>query len=119
MLFCNENILVKLLIIGVMFSATLLSQITFERTYGGNLREFAYDCLQIQNGGYIIIGFTRSYGAGENDVWLLKTDSLGDTIWTKTYGGVEEDGGRAIQKTLDDGFIIAGYTAYGIGFQSV
>lgn len=120
MSFCIKNILVKSLIVGiVIIFSTSYSQGTFERTYGGSLREFAYDCQQTHDSSYIIVGVTRSFGAGGDDVWLVKIDTLGDTLWTKTYGGIEDDGGRAIRQTADGGYIIAGHTAYGIGFHSV
>jgi hypothetical protein len=120
MLFCNYNSLVRLIALGVIILNTnLYPQVTFERTYGGILGEFAYGCQQTSDSNYIIVGVTRSFGSGGNDVWLVKIDTLGDTLWTKTYRGVEDDGGRAIQQTQDGGYVIAGHTFSGAGFHSV
>ncbi|MGC6491172.1 MAG: hypothetical protein ACON5E_07825, partial [Flavobacteriales bacterium] len=80
-------------------------------TYGGDGNEFGYSVKQTQDGGFIIVGYTTSFGNGGNDIYLIKTDSQGDTIWVKTFGGSENDGGRSIQQTSDGGFIITGYTS--------
>lgn len=78
------------------------------KTYGGDSIEVGNSVQQTLDGGYIIAGHTKSFGAGGFDVWLLKTDSLGDTLWTRTYGGVYDDYGYAIEQTTDSGYICAG-----------
>jgi hypothetical protein len=86
------------------------------RTYGGTNWDEGWFIQQTQDGGYIIAGLTFSYGAGNEDVYLIKTDSIGDTIWTKTYGGVNGDAGYSVQQTADSGYIIVGYTdSFGAG----
>lgn len=85
-------------------------------TYGGALDEDGQELLATSDGGYIIAGSTKSYGASHYDVMLLKVDSLGNEEWHKTYGGVNADCGYAIVATSDGGYAIAGYTAsYGSG----
>jgi N-acetylneuraminic acid mutarotase len=92
------------------------------KTYGGSANEEAYSTIMIEeleatqwHKRYLITGYTNSFGAGANDVYLIKTDSIGDTLWTKTYGGTGNDEGRSIIKT-SNGFLIAGYTnSFGAG----
>ena len=85
------------------------------RSYGGS----SYDggnSIDTTTNGYIIAGFTNSYGAGGSDVWLVRTNSSGMSQWTQTYGGVEDDYASSVSSTTDGGYIIAGYTAsYGAG----
>jgi hypothetical protein len=86
------------------------------RTYSGEGDDHGYSVQQTDDGGYVIAGFTESFGAGEEDVYLIKTDSSGDTLWTRTYGGVGFDYGRSVQQTEDGGYVIAGYTnSFGAG----
>lgn len=89
-------------------SRVLLAQISFEKTYGGSLDEWGGSVQQTTDGGYIIVGATGSSGIGEYDIFLIKTNSNGDTLWTKTFGSAYYDIGHAVQQTSDGGYIIAG-----------
>jgi hypothetical protein len=82
----------------------------WSKTYGGMLDDYGYYMDETSDGGFVIVGGTESFGAGDIDVYLLRTDSFGDTLWTKTYGGVYEDEGYSVSQTTDGGFIIAGST---------
>jgi len=86
------------------------------KTYGGNAIEEAHSVHQTTDGGYIIGGYTESFSAGQYDGYLIRTDSKGEILWTKTFGRNHEDIIRSVQQTLDDEFIIAGWTkSYGAG----
>ena len=61
------------------------------------------------DGGYIIAGDTRSFGAGNTDAWCLKLDASGNVIWQKTYGTAGPDSAKAVQVTADGGYFFAGH----------
>ncbi|SYZ72900.1 exported hypothetical protein [Candidatus Zixiibacteriota bacterium] len=90
------------------------------KTFGGPLTEYGNDIKATHDGGYIITGSTKSYGAGKKDVYLQKIDSLGNSLWAKTYGGVEDDEGWSVQATSDGGYIICGTTnSFGAGYSDL
>jgi hypothetical protein len=90
------------------------------KTYGGYKFDFGTHAKETSDGGYIVIGSTCSYGAGDEDVWLLKIDYLGVLEWEKFFGGEKTDFGSDIKPTSDGGYIITGSTAsYGNGKQDV
>jgi hypothetical protein len=95
----------------LLFSSSHAQQ-TWERTYGGTGNDFGQSGQQTTDGGYIVAGFTSSFGAGSWDVYLIKTNASGDTLWTRTYGGTDEDVGYSVQQTSEGGYIIAGYSGY-------
>jgi hypothetical protein len=92
-----------------LFQSLIHAQITFEKIMGGPLNEQANAILQ-EDGGYVIAGNTYSFGAGESDIYLVKTDEYGDTVWTKTYGDSAADYANALIEAGDGGYIIAGIT---------
>jgi hypothetical protein len=83
---------------------------SFEKTYGDSLNDEGYSVQETSLGGYIITGTTESFGSGGTDVYLVRTDENGDTLWTKTLGGSDDEQGYSIRETQDTGFIITGYT---------
>ena len=79
------------------------------RDYGGSEEyESAQSVVQTFDGGYALTGDTESFGAGYKDIYVVRTDCQGDTIWTGVYGEPEYDSGSCIQQTSEGGFIIAG-----------
>jgi hypothetical protein len=82
------------------------------RAYGGPSEEYGKSVQQTSDGGYAITGYTFSFGAGYDDVYLVKTNASGDTLWTRTYGGTGAfDRGYSVKQTADGGYFIAGCTA--------
>lgn len=78
------------------------------RNYPGNVYYSGNEVHQTTDGGYIIVGYTQLTGYGREDVLLIKTDSEGDTLWTRTYGTINMDHGSSVQQTTDGGFIVSG-----------
>jgi hypothetical protein len=86
------------------------------RAYGGAGYDQGKFIKQTSDQGYIVIGHTSSFGTGDYDIFLIKTDAGGDTIWTKTYGGYEFETGNAVYQTPDNGYILTGWTeSFGAG----
>jgi len=88
------------------------------RVYGGNSVEEGYSVQQTMDKGFIMTGYTSSFGTGDWDVYLIKTDSIGAVLWDRTYGGIDRDVGHFVQQTSDEGYIIGGRTfSFGAGYQ--
>lgn len=83
----------------------------WSRVYGGDDDDEAHALHATADGGYIVAGFTKSLGVGQNDVFLIKTDSAGIAEWTRTFGGGNDDEAYAVQQTRDGGYIVAGVTS--------
>jgi hypothetical protein len=103
-----------------LFTQSAYAQVVkFAKTYGGTGIEHARSVQQTSDGGYIVAGFTSSFGAGGRDILLIKTDAFGNLQWAKTYGGTDDDmnwGGWGAQQTSDGGYIVVGWTfSFGAG----
>lgn len=80
---------------------------------GGNDFEEGLDVQETADGGYIIAGSTASFGAGQLDAFLVKTDSLGNVKWQKTYGGTGYDEGRRVIINNSNEYVLMGNTDSG------
>jgi len=87
----------------------------WNKTHGSSEWDEGAAIAKAEGEGYIIIGSTSSYGAGEDDIWVIKINESGFEMWNKTFGGKKVDIGRSIDDT-QNGFIIGGITSsYGTG----
>lgn len=89
----------------------------WQKCLGGTGDDMAYDVIQIDDGGCIVIGFTDSNDGdvsgnhGEEDVWIVKLDKSGNLEWQKCLGGTDNDRALSIIHTDDNEYIVAGYTS--------
>ena len=78
----------------------------WQKTFGGTSADYGYSVRQTTDGGYIIAGDTRSFGAGNGDSYLIKTDAAGIMEWDNTYGGSGIDYAYSVRQTTDGGYIL-------------
>jgi hypothetical protein len=81
--------------------------VEWESTFGGIGEDRCYDVIEVGD-GYYVCGRTYSYGAGDADGWVIKTDTNGKQIWYKTYGGAYYDNFYAMVKLAGGGFVLTG-----------
>jgi len=95
----------------------------WDKRYGGIDQDVLSTVLQTTDGGYIVGGYSLSEANGDktqmsrgyNDYWIVKTDSMGNKIWDKRYGGAFDDLLVSMYQTSDGGYILGGYSGSGIG----
>ena len=93
-----------------------MSSTSFTKTYGGTNWDEVSSVQQTSDGGYILAGYTSSFGAGSYDIFFIKADENGNIVWAKTYGGTGGDFSYSVQQTSDGGYIVAGGTnSFGAG----
>lgn len=105
----------------VLLSAQLgVAQSTFMRTYGGPNSDIAYSFQLSPDGGYLIAGYTLSFGQGNRDVYVIRADAQGNLLWSKTYGSTDIDYGWTVDLTSDGGFIVGAHSgSFGLGSHDV
>jgi len=111
-------IVATLLVLHLILPNTLVfaTSVMWSKNYGGSKGEYSRSLIETSNGGYAIAGWTDSYGAGEEDFWLVKTDANGNMQWNQTYGGTYRDEAQSVIQTSDGGYALAGYThSFGAG----
>jgi hypothetical protein len=90
--------------------------IIWSQTYGGAGDDYAHSVIQTSDGGYALAGSTNSFGPGEINAYLVKTNANGNIVWNQTYGGRATNEAAAMIQTRDGGYAMAGYTdSYGAG----
>jgi hypothetical protein len=104
----------------VAMKLTMDGDTIWTRQFGGDLWDFCKQLVAMPDGGCTLFGQTYSYGAGEGDFYLVRLNSDGDTLWTRTYGGSSDESGESISITDDGGFYLTGHTeSFGTGKKDV
>ncbi len=94
--------------------------IIWNKTYGGNKKDTGKMIQPTTDGGYVIAAISRSFGWVKPDMWILKIDSGGDTLWTRHYGGSDNDHCYSVRQTSDGGFTAIGHTeSYGTNWEII
>jgi hypothetical protein len=88
------------------------------RSIGGSNHDYMNSVEELEDEGFILSGYSKSYGTGNGDAVILRTDKMGNPQWMMTYGGADFDIASCIRQTPDHGFIVVGRTAsFGAGNQ--
>jgi hypothetical protein len=95
-----------------------IGMLIWSKSYGGNSEDVPWQIIETSDSGYAIVGRTKSFGAGAIDIYCVRTDKNGDTLWTKTYGGFQDDYGTYIEKS-GAGFTIFGYDGAANGIYKI
>jgi hypothetical protein len=120
----SASLLVPLLIFSLVLPAFSISLVSaaedspelWSKTYGGDGKDASTSLVEASDGGYTLVGYTMSFGAGSWDVWLVKTDMYGNMEWNQTYGGKGHEEAYSLVVTSDGGYVLAGYTeSFGAG----
>ena len=91
-------------------------EVEWQKVFGGSEEDNAASIRQTEDGGYIVIGASKSEDGdvsenhGDQDMWILKLDAEGNILWSKVLGGYDDDFGMRIEQTEDGGYIIAART---------
>lgn len=82
------------------------------RAFGGAAYEDLRTVLA-DDDGWLVAGYTSSFGAGQSEALLVNLDDAGNLLWSKTYGNSGPEGARWIERTADGGLIMTGYSGSG------
>lgn len=92
--------------------------VIWDRVYGGEEDDRARAIAPTGDGGFLVVGHTRSSGAGQDDAWVLHLDAAGAILWERLYGGALWDWPAALAILSDGGIGLAGYTTtIGAGYE--
>jgi len=96
-----------------------MGTVQWEEEYGGSQYESGASGLQTPDGGFMLLGWTRSYGAGQRDFYLVKTDAQGNELWHETYGTNREEIGASIIRLHDGNYLLTGSGSHPSGSGSI
>lgn len=91
-----------------------LGDTLWTKTYGGVADDGLRDILLLPDNGFLLTGYTNSFNGGSFDCYIVRTNSLGDTLWTRTYGVSDDERGWSADAVDDSGFIVGGIVTHGV-----
>lgn len=106
----KKRIVFPLVVIFSVFTANVYGHCLFVKALGGSNNTVGNSVIKTSDGGFVVTGYTKSYGAGGMDVLLTKFGSTGNRLWSKTLGGSGDEEGRSVIETYDGGIVVTGYT---------
>jgi hypothetical protein len=93
-----------------------LGTLRWMKRWHPSVRDYLWSLTETPDSGFIVVGELGPGPHGRSDGWLVKTNRIGDTMWTRTYGAAGDDAFRCIHLLDDDGYILAGSTnSFGMG----
>jgi predicted secreted protein len=95
---------------GIIVKTNKEGQLIWNKTFGGLRDDLFWSIIETSDGGYAIAGFARSFGTGNSDAWLFKTDNNGNKEWDFQYGNVNDEKAYSILQTDQNDYILVGST---------
>ena len=83
-------------------------ELLWKRTFGGPKEDLASSIIRATDGGYVTVGYTRSFGTDASDVYLIEISEQGNVEWERTFGGSEDASGISVCRTIDGGYVVVG-----------
>ena len=99
-----------------LFKIDNVGNLQWSKCYGGMHLDVLTSACKTSDGGIAMAGFTNVDGGmvsgthGDKDIWVVKTDSVGNLMWAKALGGTGEENAASIIESPDRGLVVAGYT---------
>jgi len=87
----------------------------WQKLYGWEHKDESADVIATDDGGYLIVGrserlYDAKFDKWRSDLYVIKTDIIGNEVWSQTYGGFHDEGASCVRQVSDGGYIISGYT---------
>jgi hypothetical protein len=90
-------------------------KILWQKSYGGDANENGIRLVQARDSNILVIGNTTSFGFGQSDLLLLKTDTNGDTVFARAYGGSSNESGEYILKSTKGYYLLGETRSFSVG----
>mgnify|MGYP000701744144 CR=1 FL=1 len=105
-----KNVSITILLLSLFISLNAQKDTAYIYTFGGENDEQGRDIELTLDSGFIMVGSTSSFGAGNSDIYMVKVDSNINYQWSAAIGHEFTEFGHAVKQTADSGYIVCGYT---------